>query len=702
MSALAANSAEVRTPAPPPAAPESLTTPEHFAHIAVEHIDPSPTNFRKAFDESALEELSQSILIKGVVEPIIVRPKLSPLAKNKREQAIVDGLRLDSPRYELVAGERRWRATKLAGLKTIPAIVRQYSDKAALEVQIIENDQRADISPMERARGFQMMLDRLGYSADEIAQKLHKSKTFVYSHLKLANLPKLAAESLEIGPEGGGISRSVAELIARIPDEKMREKAAQELVRGYANSGPMTYRDARAYVERCFMKELKGAPFDQGDATLVPAAGPCTSCQHCTANTPDQYQGKRTDMCLLPQCFAKKVEAHHTQALTKFREAGHTIIPTSEAREMFKHSDSYISGNSKYEIISNACYTDSKQRSNRQILGRDYKSIVAQTPRGTVVELCLKADVRKALDEGKPKGTKQSPARSARDNREDPEVALMERAVLAAAGRLVEKIEAGDGTLPAELLRWLVKERLDGVYGDDLERVFGRRGIACEEGDEDEAIEKLLPAMGTKHLLGLLVEMIFLSPYWGRELAGEQAELLKIFGIDFKPIIAAEKKRRDEWQQKLKTATTAVRLRVEFAASRLQPGGDVHDAYSADRIAYSKTIKTFEYEGERFTQTGNVINGRAAATGYEAVRVVQRSAYKGKTHKYPGPNSNTDLFYEGTLVQCGGEECVLTGPRLECVPVVAKAASPKAAAAKKPAAKTAAKKAARAAAGRRA
>jgi ParB/RepB/Spo0J family partition protein len=571
--------ADVRASAPPPAPPEGepLTAPARFEMIAVDLIEPSATNFRKAFDEGALQELADSILIKGVVEPVIVRPrpawrpaptKCSVAGKWELYCAETDTTEhthfdtkaeaqreCDRRKYELVAGERRWRATKLAGLKTIPAIVREYSDRAALEVQIIENDQRADLSPMERAAGFRMMQDRLGYSADEIARKLHKSKTFVYSHLKLAQLPKVAAEALERGPENNGISRSVAELIARIPDEKTRELAAKQLVTGYANSGPMTYREARAYVERMFMKELKGAPFKLDDSQLLPAAGPCTTCQHCTANTPEQYQGKRTDMCLMPSCFQKKVEAHHTAALAKFREAGHTVVQASEAREMFKSSDHYISGgNSKYALLSDTHWESGKSRTYRQILGKSYKAIVAQTPRGAVVELCLKADVRKAIEASKPKGAKGEKATGRLTERRDPERELMDAALAEAAGKLVERVEANGTTFPLPLMRILVSQHLE--ISSELDRIAARRGVKCKQYEEEKAFAEIVPKMAFPKLVGLLVEMCFFEPYMpmSTKLHDDQVVLLKLFNVDFEKVKAAVKKRRDDEQRKAKQA----------------------------------------------------------------------------------------------------------------------------------------------------
>jgi ParB/RepB/Spo0J family partition protein len=645
-----------------------------FEILDVDVIDPSDYNFRKNFDEEPLQELADSIAVKGVIEPIIVRPKPSTLAKNKREQGVVEALGLDPRRrYEIVAGERRWRASKLAGVKTIPAIIREYSDLTALEIQIIENEQRKDLTPLERAAGYEAMVERMQYSVESIAAKVGKSTSYVRGYLKLNLLPPLARESLMKGIEGGGISRSVAELIARIPDEKNREKAAKQIV-NYGTE-PMNFRTAKEYIERTFMCELKGAPFSLDDAALVPAAGSCEACPMRSGNTPEQYAGKRTDMCLQPGCFQKKVEAHHTRALEEFRANGHTILPASEAKAMFPHGDSYISGNTKYVLLNAACYEDARTRTYAKILGKDYKAIIAQTPRGTVVQLGLKTDVRKALDEGKPKGaagTKGTRAGAPLHDRRDPERELMDAAVYESAVQLARKVEAGDGSVPADLLRAIIKNELDIGVVDELEKVVEWRGIACEKGKEEEAIEKLLPTMGYKQLLGLYVELRFLAPYYAGRLDEEQKVLLKIYGVDFEKMKASLKKKREEWQKKLKSATTADVMKVEVAQARLKPGGDIEVANSNAQIAANKPVKTFGYEGETFTNTGGV-------TGeyLNAVRVVARADYKGKVFKYGEKRGGGAGFYEGILVQWRGEECVLTGPTLKCVPAILKQAAGK-------------------------
>src|SRR5262245_32877567 len=151
--------------------------------IPISQIAPSPTNPRKYFDPAKLQELADSIQEHGLAQPILVR--LNPEHTD--------------PFYELVAGERRWRAAKIAGLEEIEAKVRDLDDKAVLEIQFIENLQRTDLSAVEEAEGYKRLLDEHGYTADSLAGKLGKSKSYVYARLKLINLPEQALEALAKG-----------------------------------------------------------------------------------------------------------------------------------------------------------------------------------------------------------------------------------------------------------------------------------------------------------------------------------------------------------------------------------------------------------------------------------------------------------------------------------------------------------------------
>lgn len=180
----------------------------------------SPTNPRTVFD--GLDELAASIKAQGVIEPIVVRP---------------DG----DGAYEIVAGARRFRAAQLAGLKDIPAVVRDYDDAQVFEVQIVENLQRQDITPLDEARGFKRLVDGLDLSPQAIADRLGKSVEYVYARLKLLNATPKVQQALA----DGKLKAEQAVLLARLP-EKDQAIGLGKCTESYH---PMTVRDLRRWVQ---------------------------------------------------------------------------------------------------------------------------------------------------------------------------------------------------------------------------------------------------------------------------------------------------------------------------------------------------------------------------------------------------------------------------------------------------------------------
>jgi len=154
---------------------ESSTRP---AELELESIQPNPYQPRKTMDASGLEELRDSILQHGVLQPIVVR-------------------RLDDNRYQLVAGERRWRASRLAGLARIPAVIKErVTDAEMLELALVENVQRRDLDPLERAQGYKTMMEQLALTQDAVAGKVGLKRSTVANHLRLLELPPKAQEAL--------------------------------------------------------------------------------------------------------------------------------------------------------------------------------------------------------------------------------------------------------------------------------------------------------------------------------------------------------------------------------------------------------------------------------------------------------------------------------------------------------------------------
>ncbi len=175
--------------------------------VEVGRIRPNPDQPRTHFDEAALGELAESIAKRGVLQPILLR---------RRD----DG-------YEIVAGERRWRAAQVARLHTIPAIVREIDDSAAAEIALIENVQRQDLNALEEAEGYRQLIERYGHTQDGVAQLVHKSRSHVANLLRLLDLPEAVRQSLLQGDINMGHARAVA--TSPDPEALIREIIAKGL-----------------------------------------------------------------------------------------------------------------------------------------------------------------------------------------------------------------------------------------------------------------------------------------------------------------------------------------------------------------------------------------------------------------------------------------------------------------------------------------
>ena len=157
--------------------------------VPIERLKPNPDQPRRHFDEEKLAELADSIRAKGIIQPLIVRPK-------------GDG-------YEIVAGERRWRAAQLAQVHEVPVIVREFDDTEVLEVAIIENVQRADLNPMEEAAGYRALMDRFGHTQADLATAMGKSRSHLTNVMRLLNLPDIVQGMVAAGELSMGHARAL-------------------------------------------------------------------------------------------------------------------------------------------------------------------------------------------------------------------------------------------------------------------------------------------------------------------------------------------------------------------------------------------------------------------------------------------------------------------------------------------------------------
>lgn len=298
-----------------------------FGNIPIELVRPSATNPRKRFSEASLDELAKSIRQSGIGQPILVRP--------------LANIESDVPdRVEIVAGERRYRASKLAGLTTIPAIVRDMSDAEVLEFQLVENLQREDVHPIEEAEGYERLMKEHKFTADECAEKVGKSRSYIYGRLKFCALSPEARTAFY----DGALNASTALLVARIPVPLLQAQAAKEIVSWNGSADPMSYRAAVNHIHSRYMLELQSAPFEIWDGLLVPSAGTCGACPKRTGNQPELYKDiDSADVCTDPDCFSAKRSAQNEKILIAAQERNIPILEVSNIYEATQNNSNLIS-----------------------------------------------------------------------------------------------------------------------------------------------------------------------------------------------------------------------------------------------------------------------------------------------------------------------------------------------------------------------
>ena len=191
-----------------------------FIEVKISEIDPNIGQPRKSFNEDELLELAESIKIHGVIQPVILTKR--------------------GKRYELIAGERRWRAAKLAGLAKIPALVREYTDKEIMEVSLIENIQRQDLNPVEEAEAFKNLIDEYKMKQDDLAERVSKSRSAITNALRLLKLDEKVKAMLAEGLISTGHARALLAvedknkqqtLAVKIFDEKLSVRETEKLIK---------------------------------------------------------------------------------------------------------------------------------------------------------------------------------------------------------------------------------------------------------------------------------------------------------------------------------------------------------------------------------------------------------------------------------------------------------------------------------------
>lgn len=176
--------------------------------LKISEIEPNRSQPRKEFDEKALSELAESISKHGLLQPLLVRPL--PLGG-----------------YQIVAGERRYRACRMAGVTEVPVIIRELGDTETMEIALIENLQREDLTPIEEALGYQVLIDEHGFSQEEVAQSVGKSRPAITNTLRLLKLPQSILDLVSDGKISAGHARALLTL----EDEKLMQELAEEIIK---------------------------------------------------------------------------------------------------------------------------------------------------------------------------------------------------------------------------------------------------------------------------------------------------------------------------------------------------------------------------------------------------------------------------------------------------------------------------------------
>ena len=349
-----------------------VVTPEVSSaqEILLERIRESSSNPRRVFDDCQLRELAANIQLHGVLQAILVRPSRSG----------------PEGTYELVAGARRFRASKLAGKNTIPATVRDLTDAEAQEIRLIENLQRSNIHELDEGIGYRSLIDLRPdfYTVETIAAQVTKSPSYVKGRISLTELTPAAQTAFY----DGRLTVAHALEIARL-QPRDQERALMECFPGHRSTGSilkdrkaeaLTVRQLREWIEREIHLDLRNAPFAAEDANLLPAAGACSACPKRTGNNRLLFpEIKNKSLCMDPGCHQAKVQAFVQLRVGPLVKEGQKPVQISESPSWQVHTKA-----------ANTLYEGQYRRAEREgeCLHTQVAVLVDGRKAGTIMHVC--------------------------------------------------------------------------------------------------------------------------------------------------------------------------------------------------------------------------------------------------------------------------------------------------------------------------
>lgn len=494
-----------------------LTGTDEYAHLRLDLIAPSLTNPRKTFNQVKLVELADSIAASGVHQPVLVRPLPGSRVHDTFGIHSPDGRLQPRPTHELVAGERRYRACLLAGITTIPARICDLTDHQVLEIQIVENLQRDDLSALEEAEGYEALCAATGISKEDVGTKIGKSRAYVYGRLKLLDLTQECKEHLRAGT----LDTSRALLIARIPDTKLQLKALTEATRADWQGETPSTRTFGKWLQTHVMLRLEEAPFSLGDATLT-SAGACRTCPKRTGANPDMFADvASTDICTDPPCYDSKVAAQRDDMLATAASKGMRLITGDEAEAICNRYSPGIFGYSPLSQERQDVADGVEPASLGILLGKDSpapvlienpwdKTLTACVPTAEAETVLIAKGLLKAMQ---PKGHKRKTGDVEKEIEEikrkiEQDTDKIARKAIFAA--LVTAVHASHSKarelITSTLLRAYLISRIDDTEPADLATAFGIELAIENDNSADELSLRLhIQACESFHLYQAMV-----------------------------------------------------------------------------------------------------------------------------------------------------------------------------------------------------
>jgi ParB family chromosome partitioning protein len=499
-----------------------------YRDVSLSLLNVSRTNPRRTFDEVALKELADSIRTQGVLSPLLVRP----LTENG---------------FEIVFGERRYRAAQLAEQDTVPVRIRQMSDAEALEAQLVENLIRAEIHPMEEAQGFRALLnlEEPKYSIEQIAAKVGKTPAFIASRLKLTDLVPSAVEAFYADEIGVGH----ALLLAKLPSDQQEQALSacfKEVYNGAAKPVRilLPVRSLQFWIDSNILLSLKDAPFNKRDAQLVATVGSCADCSKRTGHNKLLFGddlGRQGDRCTDPTCYQAKVRAHVTQIVAAKPE----LVQISTAYGGQKEGSPVLPRN-RYTAIR-----DDKPKSKDDAKRPEFKvckftteAIITEgSDIGTIHKVCPNPNC--AVHH-----PKQATSRKDEKWKAEQEKQRKEQAIANATGLRV--LAAIGGAVPVRLMKrdllFIIEKLVSTMDENRVEMLARQHGIRQKR--DDGGVSKALPAFLRRADEGTLSRLLVEASILIAASRGNPTAVLRDAATAYK----------------LDTDAIAVKVKQEFAA----------------------------------------------------------------------------------------------------------------------------------------